>query len=996
MNPGMDSPAMPSGARATAVASAGLGRVFVAIDLETTGLDAGRDTIIEIGAVRFQDGVVLDRFETLVNPRRPIPPKITQITGIDDADVEDAPIFREVAPELLAFVGSDASGLVAHNAAFDLGFLRTHGVDFHRPAFDTLELAALLLPRQASYSLGELSHHLHIPLLEAHRALDDAEATAHLFIALLARLDDLPAEVLETLLASGGETEWPPLLLFEDALRTHHKDSGTTLSGQARDWSLASAAGAAVAGREQWHALGTDDDEGDAVLAPVPDESIVAAFSSTGALGRLMGDGYEQRTGQVEMARRVADAFNRGDHLMVEAGTGTGKSLAYLLPAAMWAVANNRRVVIATNTIALQDQLLDKEIPQVQAILGESGAPEMGAEPEQGVDAGGAASILPRGPSIVRGALLKGRRNYLCLRRLEEWRSGRRLSPQELSVLARVLVWLPTTTTGDMAELALPTPADREIWQQICSDSTTCSDARCGVHAGAARLDFYALAQQRAESAHLLVVNHSLLFADIAADRNVLPAYDHLIIDEAHHLEEAATDQMTWTIEFGWAQSWLRRLCTEGDLAVDLYATARRMHGSLAGGLASTLGIHAKASMEALRVFHNVLLNFATHHIANRGEGSYVQRQIIDGTTRSQPMWSEVEIEWDGAATTLKRAVESGSTLLRQLEAERWDEQEANRTLLGELRTLQTDLSDLVAHLDEIVFTPYDGAQGGRICWMELNEGRNQVVLSAAPLQVSEVIQKELIHRLRTVILTGATLRTGATFRFIREQLGLWDVPTAIVDSPFDYRNAVLLYLPSDLAPPNSPPYQPGIEQAVVQAAEACKGRTLVLFTSNSHLRTTADAVRTPLARMGVALLQQGSTSRHRLLRDFRAADQAVLMGTRTYWEGIDLPGDELRCLIIAKLPFAVPNDPLVAARSAEYENSFAEYMVPDAVLRFRQGFGRLIRRASDRGVVVVLDSRVWRKEYGQVFLDALPPCTVKNAPLSILGSEVEKWLKRS
>ena len=234
-------------------------------------------------------------------------------------------------------------------------------------------------------------------------------------------------------------------------------------------------------------------------------------------------------------------------------------------------------------------------------------------------------------------------------------------------MLARVLVWLPTTTTGDVAELALPTPADREIWQQICSDSTTCSDARCGVQASAGRLDFYALAQQRAESAHLLVVNHALLFADIADERNVLPEYEHLIVDEAHHLEEAATEQMTWAIEFAWAQAWLKRVTDEGDLAVDLYDTARRMHGSLVGGLAQTLGAQARLGIEALRTFHVVLLNFATHHIASRSEGGFSQRQIVDSTIRSQPMWSEVEIEWDGAATVLKRWLVGVGTLLRQM-----------------------------------------------------------------------------------------------------------------------------------------------------------------------------------------------------------------------------------------------------------------------------------------------------------------------------------------
>ena len=215
----------------------------------------------------------------------------------------------------------------------------------------------------------------------------------------------------------------------------------------------------------------------------------------------------------------------------------------------------------------------------------------------------------------------------------------------------------------------------------------------------------------------------------------------------------------------------------------------------------------------------------------------------------------------------------------------------------------------------------------------------------------------------------------------------------ATVDSPFDYKRSALLYLPSDVPLPNHPHYQQMVEQAIVEAGTAAEGHTLVLFTSYQQLRATADAIRVPLERQGVSLFQHGQSSRFRLLREYRQAQQAVLLGTRSFWEGIDLPGDELTCLLIARLPFAVPNDPLVAARSAEFEDPFEEYTVPDAVLRFRQGFGRLIRRATDRGVVVLLDSRAWRKDYGSAFLDSLPECTVRRAPLQNLGREVRSWL---
>jgi DNA polymerase-3 subunit epsilon/ATP-dependent DNA helicase DinG len=306
-------------------------------------------------------------------------------------------------------------------------------------------------------------------------------------------------------------------------------------------------------------------------------------------------------------------------------------------------------------------------------------------------------------------------------------------------------------------------------------------------------------------------------------------------------------------------------------------------------------------------------------------------------------------------------------------------------------------LGEFAQRMDEIVLAPSGVEHSGQVQWLEVNDTRSATpspaALATAPIHVGAVIERELLRPRRCAIFTGATLRTDATFRYIRERLGLWDVRTAIVDSPFDYQRCTLLYLPSDLVTPSHAAWQSAVERAVVDAAEACNGRTLVLFTSYAQLRATGDAIREPLERSGISLLQHGMSSRQRLLRDFRAAERAVLLGTRSFWEGIDLPGDELRCLVIVKLPFAVPNDPLVAARSRDSDDPFVDYMLPDAILRFRQGFGRLIRRASDRGVVVLLDSRVWRKEYGQAFLDALPACTLRRTPLANLRHEVRRWL---
>jgi DNA polymerase-3 subunit epsilon/ATP-dependent DNA helicase DinG len=370
----------------------------------------------------------------------------------------------------------------------------------------------------------------------------------------------------------------------------------------------------------------------------------------------------------------------------------------------------------------------------------------------------------------------------------------------------------------------------------------------------------------------------------------------------------------------------------------------------------------------------------------------YSQRLSLDSTSRSQPAWSQIEIEWDATSAAIRDLSGESGELLRLLDAAQWRQSATTAGVYNDLRTLTDHWDDFTKQLDEIIHTPH-GPLRGRVPWVEVSDNGQQVILGSSPLTVAELLEEKLVHRCRSVVFTGATLRTGSGYRFIRERLGLWDVTIASVESPFDYRKSTLLCLPSDMPAPNQPDYQRAVDQAIIDATVAAGGRTLALFTSYQQLRATADTVRPALERQGITVVQHGQGNRQRLLREFRGADRALLLGTRSFWEGVDLPGDELICLLIAKLPFGVPTDPLVAARSSEFDDPFNEYTLPEAVLRFRQGFGRLIRRATDRGVVIVLDNRVWRKEYGQAFLDALPECTVRRTPLPNVSFEVRRWL---
>ncbi|MEZ4657962.1 MAG: exonuclease domain-containing protein [Caldilineaceae bacterium] len=682
-------------------------RIYVALDLETTGLDANRDRIIEVGAVRFQGSQILDTFVTFINPQRAIPLRIQQITGIRDKDVANAPTIEEIIPELLAFVSQDVTALVAHNAGFDVGFLQANGVEFHRPALDTFELASILLPGRSSYSLGALCADEAITLDDAHRALDDARATALLFMRLADRLADLPAATLTAIVEagqSGGRvTNWPPYLLFEDACRRAAMFTGELSAHPPhRPWTPPIPLSEPPTGR------------GITLPDRPPAELIDAAFAPDGPLARLMqtsddaGHGsYEVRPGQITMAQHVQQAFAQGEHLLVEAGTGTGKSLAYLLPAALYGMISGQRVVAATNTIALQDQLLAKEAPMAAALTSQL----LNLPPAHG----------------LRTMLIKGRANYLCLRRLEQWRRGRLLAPVELKVLAKVLVWLPTTVTGDVEDLFLPSPAEQEIWRRIASDSATCTEERCAQwRTDNAPGDFYFQARRHAESAHILVVNHALLLADLASDGQILPPFKHLIVDEAHHLEQAATDQLTYQITWEAVDQLLDKLVFQNPLVAQVVQAGG---ASLDADFSSAwlqLSARVAQSRSGLAEFAQRLRNFAFNQDDIRTDAGYAQRIHLNTAVRTQPRWSQLEVEWENVSSRLKKLLRDLHSQIEQLQAANWARREPHGSLLGELSGIHSQLRDVRRQVDEIILSGL-GEKGGIVSWMEIDERGEKV-----------------------------------------------------------------------------------------------------------------------------------------------------------------------------------------------------------------------------------------------------------------------------
>jgi len=951
--------------------------IFVALDLETTGLDPETDAIIEIGVVKFRGETVLGEWSTLVRPERPIPPSVVELTGIRPEEADQAPPLRAILPRLRAMVGDAV--LVGHSIEQDLAFLRRHGLFRENEALDTYELAAILVPYAGAHGLSTLARDLGIPVGVVHRALEDARLTHRLFLALFERACQLPEPILEEIVRHAARLPWPPRRFFEEALRAVQR-------GRFADQSIGA----------QLRAKGLATPE--AYLAPPPvrarplrprpqpqpleEEELARLLEPGGALSRIFPE-YEHRPQQVAMLRAVVRAFNEGKHWMIEAGTGVGKSLAYLVPAALWAMRNGERVVISTNTIHLQEQLLRKDIPILQRLLSESGLAD---------------------GSALRVALLKGRAHYLCPARLMHLRHTGPSSVEEMRVLAKILVWLPTTQTGDGDELYLPTPVERALWGRLSADNEACTAEVCAAWGQGGC--FLHRARKAAEAAHLIIVNHALLFADAVNQNAVLPEHRHLIVDEAHHLEQAATRQLTAGVDrFG-----LLRLLQEvgsareqrgSGLVGALLQLGRGLPPALRNplaGMVRRLSDAAEAARTGVDLLMDALAGFLEG--AAPGGGDYARKVLLTGAERARPEWGVVAQAWE-LLRARWGAVQEALNAIRSALAELLDHGFAEaEEALGLANGLSHDLEKTRQLLEAAIRQPSPDT----VYWLEGHAGEgdpSRVGLYAAPLDVGPLVRRHLLEPKRCVIMTSATLRTvdrerqAPSFAHLKDRLGAWEMEELALDSPFDYRRNALLYLVTDIPEPGQAGYQRAVEQAIMEAARAIGGRTLVLFTAYAPLRRAARALAAPLAKAGIAVYEQGDGgSRRQLVERFRSAERAVLLGTRSLWEGVDIPGEALSCLVITRLPFEVPEEPVFAARGARYRDPFLDYAVPEAVLRFRQGFGRLIRSRSDRGVVLILDRRVWSRTYGAWFLTALPPCAVHRGPTAEIGSVIRAWLE--
>jgi ATP-dependent DNA helicase DinG len=682
---------------------------------------------------------------------------------------------------------------------------------------------------------------------------------------------------------------------------------------------------------------------------------IVATLGEAGPVaGQLTR--YEDRPSQRDMAAHIADGYNEGGVQLLEAGTGVGKSFAYLVPALAWARANGERTVVSTNTINLQEQLVGKDLPLLRRAL----------------------SNDDYSPTF---ALLKGWRNYLCLARMHQAVSAQRtlLEPDKLNELLGIAEWAGHTADGTLSDL--PVSPTAEVWDEVSAEPDLCTRLKCP------HFDrcFLFRARRRAAEADVVVVNHHLLAADLAVrqaadnwqEAAVLPPYRRLVLDEAHHLEDVAANHLGVQVTSRAVRRLLGRFERNG----------RGLAPTLSHELQSHNDLLSRASLDLLQ--QRLLPAIADARRASEGLFLRLLQRLeeipggqlrLDDGFAADPIWREgLGFDLDatlGSFRTLRDSVETIADRLSQAE-----ETERRGQLLQELRGVLRRLDTLSDGLNRSLRPAGGGPPTVR--WMERSARGQNVGLSVVPLDLAPILRELLFDRLETVVLTSATLAAGGQFDFLESRLGLGGEQSPVrvrevLPSPFDYLSQCVFGVPNDLPEPrvDEPAHGAAVVQVVSDLAFASDGGMFVLFTSHIALRRAAQELRAGLGNRW-PILVQGESPRDVLLRRFREAENAILLGTDSFWEGVDVPGRALRALILNKLPFKVPSEPLTAARlerlAEEGLDGFMHYLLPHAALKLKQGFGRLIRSRQDTGIVVLLDSRVVTKRYGQLLLSGLP-----------------------
>lgn len=923
----------------------------VVLDTETTGLSHRENELIEIAAARLRGREIVDRFDTFVKPSGLIPAEITELTSITNADVAHAPSAEGAVAALAEFVGG--APVIAHNAAFDRGFIEavSGGSEVSDIWIDSLALSRTALPRLSSHKLASMAELFGCASV-SHRANADVEALCGVWRILLCGLDDLPLGLMRRLADMHPDVPWSYRPIFSFLAGSHPEAVFSLVSARhdilAADSSSAAGFGARI-----------DADELPGLNMPSREE-VEACFEPDGLVNRMY-PGYEPRVEQMQMAAEVRDALATSSHRVIEAGTGVGKSIAYLVPFAQAAKRNNITVGIATKSNNLADQLMYHELPR------------LAREIEGG----------------LTYCALKGYDHYPCLRKLERLARASEVhttrDPADtLTAIAVIYAYACQSPAGDLDGLGIRwrsvrkadlTTSSRECARRLCPFYPD----KCMVHGS----------RRRAARADVVVTNHSLLFRNVAADGKILPPIRHWVVDEAHSIEGEARRQWAVTVSADESRSIFERLggARTGSLG--------RITRDLAASDAATLfmGLTAKATSSTQRASLAMADLFDAVRDLARSARS-------DSGYDTANMWIGREVRESAAWGVF---AEVANTAIDALD-------EASKNLASLVETVAEEKPELVA----------DVADGQRRL-KELNDGLKLVVegtndryvyscqvnrrikaggesLSAERLDIGEALAENWLPEMHTAIFASATMTVSGSFDHFThavglDRLGRESFQTLHLDSSYDFERNMAVVVAGDIPDPrNRAAYLDALENLLVDVHMAMGGSTLTLFTNRRDMEELFDRVSPRLSKEGLALDCQKKNTSAKILRDrFLSDETSSLFALKAFWEGFDAAGDTLRCVVIPKLPFSSPTDPLSCERGVREDRAWARYSLPEAVLEVKQAAGRLIRTSTDAGVLVLADSRLVTKGYGKKFLSSLP-AAYQRIESPQVGRYLELW----
>ncbi|MDP8202923.1 MAG: helicase C-terminal domain-containing protein [Candidatus Tenebribacter mawsonii] len=930
---------------------------FVALDIETTGFDFIENEIIEIGAVRFDKGKEKDRFSIFIKPQRKVPKFIKRLTNITDEQLASGENLINALTSLIEFIEDDV--VVCHNTSFDIGFLNAKLKEKVLPkisnqTLDTLDLARIYLPFILNHKLGTVAEYFKIDLSNAHRAIFDAIATGNILLKLIDFiLKNIPMRINHRIFeVSGIQLKLVGLSRFLEKIVSHQKQTALLTKQKS--------------GIDFHNRNYIEHKPG-----KVGELSIETIFGKDGVFSKHF-DKYELREGQIDMASAVLDNFEQKEFLLVEAGTGVGKSLAYLIPSIKYTHQENKKVIISTNTKNLQEQLFYKDLPVVKDCIN-----------------------IP-----FKATLLKGRGNYICEKRWLETALDldKMISSEEVNPYLNLIVWKEFTKTGDISENnSFNVNRDRRVWKKVSSDSFLCRKKRCPHYKSCFLMDI----RGKAEESNLVIINHHLLLANMQSENAVLGEFDNLIIDEAHNLPHLAPAELGISLSYPDFNNFFNQLHSDynkfqSGILVRLRTDAVKSDFPSKKELLLRIEETEKLIDDKKDIFAEFFKKVGD---VVTEKGSYGKLRItnLENHTFLTEDLEKIIIFWQEFSRSFMKI----KNIFGDVNKQRFIEYDKHKESLDSIVNMISEYHNMLSTMHNPELKDY-------AFWMESFQASDKKypsgVLVYCPLNVDQIFNDKLYSLVDSAVFTSATIAIRNNFKYFANRMGLnlleeGFVRELVVQSPFDYQKQTMVLVAGFLPDPKDKFFSSQSIEIIRNAVEITKAGTMVLYTSYKNLNEAYDTLNDEMYSKDILLLTQGKgLGRSAMLKEFQKNRNSVLFGTNSFWEGVDVPGESLQLLILYKLPFMVPSEPIVEAYleklEAEGKNSFMHYMLPNALLKYRQGFGRLIRHKTDRGVVLVLDNRILTKRYGQYFKDTVPARTfIPQSDIEVYD-HLSKWFK--